>query len=188
MSERTTRENFDGKFPTAKEIRSINDLDELQKIFDDLTVDVSHLETRLEFLPDEDLDREKGIRNALAFGRSALKAVEAHRKRLKAGEAGPDVAAIAKSREARVLAAAEQSKAAAAIVQMRLEKAKESLRFQEAQIRTKMLKSVSWHVCFVRAARGTLPPDVLAKIEEAADDDYLQRLQEEAKPHIRSDE
>lgn len=183
----TARENFSGKFPTAKEIRSISDTEELQKLFDDLTVDVSLLETKLEFLSDDNLDREKGLRIALSFGRSALKSIESHRKQLKSGKAGPDAATIAKSRELRALAAAEQTKTAATIAQMKLEKARENQRFQEVQIKAKLLKSVSWHVCFVRAARGTLPPDLLAKIEETADADYLERLHQEVEPHIRSD-
>lgn len=182
-----TRSNFDGKFPTAKEIREITDLDELQRLFDSLTVDASHLETRLEFLSDDELDKERGIRNALSFARSAIRAVESHQKHLASGKSGPDVATLAKSREARVVAAAERSKAEAEIAKAKRDSARQAQRIQEVHIRAKLLKTVSWHVCFVRAARQILSADDLTRISNMADADYLDRLQEEANPYIRSD-
>lgn len=191
----TARKSLGGKLiPTPQEIRLISDHEELQGLLDEITVAASHLETKLEFPEDDDPERERGLRNRLSFCRSAIKAIEKQQKLLRAGGARPDAATIAKSRESRVLAAAEQSKAAVIMAQLRLEKTRENQRLQETQIKAKMLKSVStmlksvsWHVCFVRAARGTLSPDLLAKIEEAADADYLERVHQEAEPHIKSD-
>lgn len=184
----TARKSLGGKLiPTPQEIRLISDPEELQGLLDEITVDASHLETKLEFPEDDDPERERGLRNRLSFCRSAIKAIEKQQKRLRAGEAGPDAATIAKSRESRVVAAAEQAKAAVAINRLKLERTRENQRIQEMQIKAKLLKSVTWHVCFVRAARRALLPDLLAKIEEAADADYLERIHQEAETYIRSD-
>jgi hypothetical protein len=173
--------------PTPQEIRLIDDPVELQELLDELTVDASRLETRLEFPEDDDPERERGLRNRLAFCRSAIKAIDKQQKRLTSGSAAADAVTIAKSKETRAVAAAEQTSAAAKIVQLKTEKARDNLRVQEANIKAKLLKSVSWHVCFVRAARNVLPSDLRAKIEEAADADYMERMHQEVEPHIRSE-
>lgn len=176
----------------AQDIRKITNAAELQQMLDEVCVAVSHLEAKLEFPPNDDLDWERRTRSALAFGRNALKSIRNQMKTLK-GEKNKEKSLsvegdIAKSQAQKALAMAERLKLDSERAAANAERAKANRQIQEAQINAKLLKSISWHVCFVRAARSMLPADFLSKIENAADESYLERLHQQATPAIRRED
>lgn len=69
-------------FPKQSEIARITDKDQLVEMLESFYVRVEHIQTQLEFLEDDNPQWVHKTVSALAFGRSAIRATEAHLARL----------------------------------------------------------------------------------------------------------
>lgn len=171
-------------FPSGQEIRNITDPVALEKLMDQVSLDISFIRADLEF-PRTDSDGnlivewDRRAKSALAIGLNAISHIERHMNWLKRNErkASNTEDDLVKLERQRLTVA--QTEAAALLEKTKADVHIENLKTNRLREKYKLIRNLSWQRCFVDEAERLLPPEMWKMVRDAASVECQSRIERE---------